>query len=192
MPVALKSDIGHYPDSDQTYKARVTSLRVITGQQAPDESDPSESPPVLRVVPQSPDREQAVFQLPDKSAAPLWLKILLSVYQGSTFVTGGLVASAMLIYGLTVGVNQLMVQGVHRLEGLQRSKQQLLAANEALKAHMAQQAENSGADSYIPHPAAAIFVQPASERLEPEAQPFKESGLISPQEVSKLLLPLGY
>ena len=191
MPVALKSDVGHYPASgrNRSYKASVTPLRVITGRQTPDRSE-SHAP--LHVVAQSPEREQSVYQLPDKTAAPLWLKILLSVYQGSTFLTGGLVASALLVYGWTVGVNQLMVQGAHRLEGLQRSKQQLLAANEVLKSHMAQQAENSGAGLHPPQPASAIFTQPASERPEPEAQSLKRSGLTSPKEVSKLLLPLGY
>ena len=190
MPVALKSDVGHYPASGRkrSYTARVTPLRGITGRQTPDREPHAR----LHVVGQSPGRDQSVYQLPDKTAAPLWLKVLLSIYQGSTLLTGGLVASALLVYGWTVGVNQLMVQGVHRLEGLQRSKQQLLAANEVLKSHMAQQAENSGAGLHPPQPASAIFIQPASERPAPDAQPLKESGLASPKEVSKLLLPLGY
>ena len=191
MAVALKSDVARRQASSRksASKIRVTPLRLITGQQSSRQSAPNI---LLQVVAQEPNSEQGVYRLPEKPAAPLWLRLLLVTYQGSTLLTGGLVASALLVYSWTVSVNQLMLQGSHRLESLQRSKQQLIAANEVLKSHMAQQAENSRMRLQPPQPAGAIFIEPAIERPKTEVQTPKEGSLASPKDVSELLLPLGY
>lgn len=191
MTVTLKSDVAHRQVSGRkrSSKARVTSLRIVTVQPSPCPSVPNFP---LRVVVQNPHPEQGVCKLPEKPADPLWLRLLVVAYQGSMLLTGGLVASVLLVYGWMVGANQLTLQAVHRLESLQRSKQQLIAANEVLKSHMAQQAENSGTGLHPPQPASAIFIQPASERPATNPQRAAESGLASPKDVSKLLLPLGY
>lgn len=191
MTVALKSDVARRRASarKRSSEARVTPLRIVTTQPSARQSAANFR---LQVVAQKPHSERSVYRLPEKSADPLWLRLLLAIYQGSTLLTGGLAASALVVYSWTVGVNQLMLQGAHRLETLQRSKRQLIAANEVLKSHMAQQAENSATGLQPPQPADAIFIPPAAERPAPDGQNAEKSGLASPKDVAKLLLPLGY
>ena len=114
-----------------------------------------------------------VRQLPTAPRLPLGLKLLVGVQQGSTVITGGLVATALVIYSWTVYLDQTVARSFQRLEYLKASIQQVTTANATLKNSMAEQAESPAAGFKPFEPKRAIFVQSAPPRpsVEPDVEP---------------------
>ncbi|MGD1951548.1 MAG: hypothetical protein ACFB14_18155 [Leptolyngbyaceae cyanobacterium] len=118
-------------------------------------------------------RPAEVRQLPTSPRLPLGLKLLVGVQQGSTLLTGGLVATALVVYSWTVYLDQTVARSFQRLEHLKASIQQVTTANATLKNSMAEQAESPAAGFKPFEPKRAIFVQSAPPRpsVEPDAEP---------------------
>ena len=133
----------------------------------------------------SPNAPAEVRQLPTSPRLPLGLKLLVGIQQGSTVVTGGLVASALVIYSWTVYLDQSVARSFQYLEALKVSTQQMTTANETLKHSMAQQAESPGAGLEPLEPEGAIFVSPAALRPSVEPEVPMEKPFSMPH-------PLGY
>lgn len=126
-----------------------------------------------------------VAQLPKKPRLPLGLKLLVGVQQGSTVLTGGLVATALVIYSWTVYLDKTVARSFQHLETLKVATQQVTTANETLKHSMAKQAESPAAGFKPFEPKRAIFLSPAPAR--PSIEPSLESEAQSPMPH-----PLGY
>ncbi len=144
---------------------------------------PLESP--ATIPDKTPQAPAEVRQLPKAPKLPLGLKLLVGVQQGSTVLTGGLVATALVIYSWTVYLDKTVARSFQHLESLKVSTQQVTTANETLKHSMAQQAE-SPASGFRPfEPKRAIFVSPAPARS------LAKPGL-KPQGQAPMPHPLGY
>ncbi|MEO0459006.1 MAG: hypothetical protein AAF152_20825 [Cyanobacteria bacterium P01_A01_bin.114] len=124
-----------------------------------------------------------VTELPKKKPQlPLWLTILVRLQQGSTVVTGGLVAAALVIYSWTVYVDKMVGRTYLQLEALRTENQQVTTANETLKHNIAQQAAEAGAGFKPFHPKHAIFLDSAPSRL---PSSFAEAEKAAPETQSK-------
>ena len=112
-----------------------------------------------------------VKQLPTPRI-PLGLKLLVGVQQSSTVLTGGLVATALIIYSWTVYLDKAVARSFNRLDTLKASIQQVTTANATLKNNMAEQAESPTAGFKPFEPKRAIFLSPAPARpsVEPELE----------------------
>ncbi|MEO1401372.1 MAG: hypothetical protein AAFV72_08950 [Cyanobacteria bacterium J06635_1] len=122
--------------------------------------------PAQRVSVVADDEISRVTELPKKKPQlPLWLTILVRLQQGSTLITGGLVAAALVIYSWTVYVDKMVVRTYLQLEALRAENQQVTTANETLKHNIAQQAAEAGAGLNSFHPKRAIFLDSAPTRL---------------------------
>lgn len=122
--------------------------------------------------------------------APRWTgrtRFLAALNTGISVLSGLLVTTLLGGYGYTVYVDRQLGQFSARLETLQRSEQQLTAANEVLKNHMAKEAEESGIGLQPPQPTNVIFLKPAQQRM--LAQPSQNAPAAQP---SRSLPPLGY
>lgn len=133
-----------------------------------------------------PETPAEVRQLPTTPRLPLGLKLLVGVQQGSTVLTGGLVATALIIYSWTVYLDKSVARSFQRLETLKASIQQVTTANATLKNSMAEQAESPTVGFRPFEPKRAIFVSPAPAR--PSVEPTQESDVQS----SPMPHPLGY
>lgn len=137
-----------------------------------------------------------IAPLPKPSPRPLWLKLLLRCQQGSTVVTGTLMLSLLAVYSSTVSLNSQVSQGTQQLADFHRDRQQLTAANEVLKHHMAEQAEAPGAGLNIRHPNSMLFLNSSSptgetahEQAVPSPLPTHEANALGQRPFSP---PLGY
>lgn len=126
-----------------------------------------------------------VRQLPTSPRLPIGLKLLVGVQQGSTVLTGGLVATALIIYSWTVYLDKSVARSFQRLESLKASIQQVTTVNATLKNSMAEQAESPTAGFKPFEPRRAIFLSPAPAR--PAVEPNLEPDVPSPMPH-----PLGY
>ncbi len=126
-----------------------------------------------------------IKQLPKAPRLPLGLKLLVGVQQGSTVVTGGLVAVALVVYSWTVYLDKTIARSFQQLETLKISTQQVTTANETLKHSMAQQAELPAAGFKPFEPEHAIFLAPAPVRPSVEA-------VAEPEPRFSMPHPLGY
>lgn len=88
-------------------------------------------------------------------------------------------------YGWTVYAQKLWSQEYRKLETLQRTERELIAANEAFKNHIARQAERSDSGLVVRGAENTIFLQPAPPRRAP-AQPAAQKSASAPKP------PLGY
>ena len=95
--------------------------------------------------------------------SPLVLKIASRLRLVSSVLAASLVGLALVSYGATVYVERQLSQANQRLNALQRSEQQLTAANEfAQLSYMASQAESPDVDLMPPNtPACHLFLRPA-------------------------------
>ncbi len=127
-----------------------------------------------------------VKQLPKAPRLPLGLKLLVGVQQGSTVLTGGLVATALIIYSWTVYLDKAVARSFNRLDTLKAAIQQVTTANATLKHSMAEQAESPTAGFKPFEPKRAIFLSPAPAR--PSVEPDLETDVQAPMPPH----PLGY
>lgn len=138
--------------------------------------------PVRELFQPVPDQGAEVKQLPKVPRLPLGLKILVGVQQGSTVLTGGLVATALIIYSWTVYLDKTVARSFQHLEALKVSTQQVTTANETLKNSMAEQAESPTAGLTPFEPKRAIFLSPAPVRpsVEPDLKPDRHAPMPHP------------
>lgn len=122
------------------------------------------------------------IELPKQARLPLGLKLLHRVQQGSTVLTGLLVAGALVAYGSSVYLDRSTNQAMAQLNALQSESQQLTTANESIKQSLAEQAtkEDSGLQPYQPDD--MLFIKPAPKRDAAETE----------KRESERLQPLGY
>ncbi|MEM9907186.1 MAG: hypothetical protein AAF921_19415 [Cyanobacteria bacterium P01_D01_bin.44] len=172
---------------------------------AADSKQTHQTPGKVTILPQVPRparrvsvaADTTVTELPKKKLQlPLWLTILVRLQQGSTLITGGLVAAALVIYSWTVYVDKMVVRTYLQLEALLAENQQVTTANETLKHNIAQQAAEAGSGLSSFHPERAIFLDSAPSRL---PSSFVEGeGAVSDNEAdddevgATMPYPLGY
>ncbi|MEM8806537.1 MAG: hypothetical protein AAGF01_10970 [Cyanobacteria bacterium P01_G01_bin.38] len=169
------------------------------------DSKQTQTPSKVTILPQVPRparrvsvaADTTVTELPKKKLQlPLWLTILVRLQQGSTLVTGGLVAAALVIYSWTVYVDKMVVRTYLQLEALRAENQQVTTANETLKHNIAQQAAEAGSGLNSFHPKRAIFLNSAPSRL--PASFVEGEGAVSDNEAAAdevgatMPYPLGY
>ncbi|MEM8504034.1 MAG: hypothetical protein AAF716_12875 [Cyanobacteria bacterium P01_D01_bin.1] len=125
----------------------------------------------------------APIELPKRARLPLGLRLLHRVQQGSTVLTGLLVASALLVYGSSVYLDRSTNQAMAQLNALQSESQQLTTANESIKQSLAEQAikEDSGLKPYQPED--MLFIKP---------EPRRATAAETEAGESEQLRPLGY
>ncbi|MBF2001349.1 MAG: hypothetical protein IGS38_11585 [Synechococcales cyanobacterium M58_A2018_015] len=121
------------------------------------------SPAARRARGVDPERSGVVRSFQPKPI-PRWLTALLWLQRGSAMGTLVLAAAVLVTYGWTVYLQDRWGQEYERLEVLQKQERQLIAANEALKNQMAQQAEDPTTGLLPPDPSNTIFLAPAPER----------------------------
>jgi hypothetical protein len=150
-------------------------------------------PPVSGRSAQSVATTATVSVLPKKPRLPLWIKVLVGVQQGSTAVTGGLVAATLVLYSWTVYVDRSIARTGRELEALQTTAQQLTTANETLKHNMAEQATAPQASFEPYQPENAIFLEPAPGRKQPApAAPSSQRSMPAVDAPTRMPYPLGY
>ncbi|MGD1853038.1 MAG: hypothetical protein ACFB2W_02200 [Leptolyngbyaceae cyanobacterium] len=139
----------------------------------------------VRAIPSTPATPADVRQLPKTPRLPLGLKLLVGVQQGSTVITGGLVATALVIYSWTVYLDKTVARSFQHLEGLKVATQQVTTANETLKHSMAEHAESPAAGFKPLEPKRTIFLSPAPPRPSVERS-------AEPEAKAPMPHPLGY
>ncbi|OLP17317.1 hypothetical protein BST81_16040 [Leptolyngbya sp. 'hensonii'] len=128
----------------------------------------------------------SVRRLPKPQPLPLWLKFLVGAQKGITVLTLPVAAIALALYAQTVYTQQLWNRDYHKLETLKRHERQLIAANEALKNQLAQQAERPMTGLVSVTPANTIFLKSA-----PKTQPSPANH--PPEETEpEAIRPMGY
>ncbi|MEM6252912.1 MAG: hypothetical protein AAF821_08315 [Cyanobacteria bacterium P01_D01_bin.156] len=160
MVLAAKADGNRRAQRSQT--GNVVSLQAVQS------SSKSQAVRRLSVVGSAAPQRQVtpaeVKQFPATPQLPLGLNLLIGVQQGSTVMTGSLVAAALVIYSWTVYLDKSIGRAFHELEGLKISTQQVTTANETLKHSMAEQAESPAAGLQPFEPKRTIFLVPAPAR----------------------------
>jgi hypothetical protein len=181
VALAFKIDPEFYEDTSSHTQA--THLPKFSQQLSPSPSHPSASDADLS---QGATVKMAeVRALPRQPKFPLWLKVLMGVQQGSTFITGGLVATTLVVYSWTVYVDNMVYRTFHQLDNLKTQTQQMTTANETLKNNMALQATSDTSHLTAHQPKQAVFVKPSPSRVIP-TQPS------TPQAPNSMPMPLGY
>lgn len=182
MPAALTSKSTRRPQQLRRSTSPVASLTSVRQHQAPRVYPP------LQVLPNTPHQGR-LYALPRVAKQPGWLVLLLTLQQGATWVTGGLLVTTFVLYGHTVYVDWMVSRATNRLAVLQRGEQQLVTANEVLKNHMAEQATAEETRFQSPQPNSTIFLPskpPSSEAETVPASPHPALGQ------GNMLNPLGY
>ena len=157
--------------------------KKVSGLSAPRQTNLPRMP--RRTATPAPTTPAEIKQLPKTPRLPLGLKLLVGVQQGSTVITGSLVATALVIYSWTVYLDKSVARAFQQLETLKVATQQVTTANETLKHSMAEQAESPAAGFKPLEPKRAIFLSPAPAR--PSVQP-----TVEPETPSPISHPLGY
>lgn len=121
--------------------------------------------------------------------SPFWLRVLFRIQTGSSIITGLLVTGVLLVYASTVYVQQEWTQEYRRLEQLQREHRNLIAADEALKHQLANQASQSDAGYVSPSPDNTIFLPRSTQ--EPVVQENSTQAATNHRAVN-VNAPLGY
>lgn len=98
-----------------------------------------------------------------------------------------LVVAALVVYGSMVYTQQLWSKEYSNLKKMQRNEREMVAANEALKNQLAQQAERPESGLIPRSPAAMLIVPAAPERPAPTA-----NQAIAPSPKSYPETPMGY
>jgi Na+(H+)/acetate symporter ActP len=101
--------------------------------------------------------------MPNSVAVPIWLMRFYTLQRYSSVTTFLLVATTLIVYGLTVYSQELWGQNYRRLQNLQRQERQLTTTNATLTNKMAEDAEKSTAGLDLPTPARTIFLPPADQ-----------------------------
>ena len=160
------------------------------------DADAEEILPLRRVATSQPDgvsqkphpksqagvKSDVPLRLPVQPSLPVRLQLLNRIQQGSTILTGVLMASALLVYGSTVYVDRSTDSALRQLDALQSESQQLTTANESIKQSLAEQAIREDSGLELHEAGDVLFVEPA---------PVRPSNEIEETE-SKPLRPLGY
>ncbi|ESA38322.1 hypothetical protein N836_33370 [Leptolyngbya sp. Heron Island J] len=187
MGFAVRADQGK---SDSVKSSRKQNLVLLRSKGQQDVSPEALFEAPVRSVPSRAKTLQAVpaevKQLPRTPRLPLGLKLLVGVQQSSTVLTGGLVATALIIYSWTVYLDKAVARSFNRLDTLKAAIQQVTTANATLKNTMAEQAESPTAGFKPFEPKRAIFLSPAPAR--PSVEPGLEPDAPEPMPHH----PLGY
>lgn len=128
--------------------------------------------------PSQPVVPPVVRQIPVQRRMPFWLRGLLGLQKISLITVFALAAATLAVYGSTVYVQQRWGDGFHKLNKLQRSERQFVAAGEMLKNQIARQAEapNSGmiprtTDNTVFLPAAPVRQENPVPSVAPPSEP---------------------
>ena len=170
MGFAVRADRDRIRNAKGSRKQNLVLLRPSIGSSQPDR--PLAAPAEVK-------------QLSTARRLPLGLRLLVGVQQSSTVMTGGLIATALVIYSWTVYLDKTVARSFQHLESLKVSTQQVTTANETLKHSMAQQAESPAAGFKPFEPRRAIFVQRAPKRPSVETS-------VDPEVHAPMPHPLGY
>lgn len=128
-----------------------------------------------------------VTRLPRTQKAPVWVRSLLKLHQGSLIATFLLISAALSVYGWTVYSQQLWSQQYQKLVTLQRAERGMTAYGEVMKNNLAQQAQQAGTELVAQTPSNTIFLQPAPPR------PNKQATEHQPEpKAPAAKVPLGY
>lgn len=137
------------------------------------------------VAPLTRQPTEAVKAFPRPQSIPTWLRMLVIAQRGSLVITFVLASTVLAIYSWAVYSQQQWSRQYQRYETLQRHERELTATNEALKDHLAQQAESAGSGLVLPNASNTVFLEPATPRFNTiPTQP------IAP--AATLPAPLGY
>jgi uncharacterized protein HemX len=95
---------------------------------------------------------QQVRQLPQRYAAPAWLRMLLAVQKISMVLFVSVFGLSSIVYGYTMHTQTTWRSQQDRLRRLQNQERQKAVMNEKLKQQMAQIAEQPGSGLVKPKP----------------------------------------
>jgi hypothetical protein len=132
-------------------------------------------------------QQQKVRQLPQHNSAPVWLKSLLTLQQGSLVLFCSIFGLSSIVYGYTVYTQDTWKSQHGQLKRLQKQERQQGVMNENLKQEMAQTAEQPRSGFVAPTPDKIVFIPSASPRPT-KSVPTAQSS--QPTQSSKL--PVGY
>jgi hypothetical protein len=135
---------------------------------------------------QSPPQQQ-ISQLLQPPVAPVWLKSLLTIQQGSLIVFASLFGLSVIVYGYTVYTQDAWRTQHGQLRRLQSQERQQGVMNENLKHELAQAAEQPESGLVAPSPDRIVVI--------PSAQPRPTKSLPTPpvsQPIQKSQLSRGY
>lgn len=166
MTAALKVGANEYQRPSTAHK--VIPLREVDKRRAASQPLPaavSPKSPSLRPV-KSPSG--TVQPLPQASALPLWLRLLIYTQRGSSVLMVSSVVVMLSVYGWTVHIQDSWGKEYQKLQTLLRQERQLTTSNEALKQEIAETAEDPSTRMALPAPSQMLFLEPASAR-EPRA-----------------------
>ena len=107
--------------------------------------------------PQQAERPNYVATLKSPSL-PNWLRLLMRLERGTTFMTMLLGCSVLVVYGFTFYSQQRWSQEYETLQTLQRKERRLTSAIETLKEDAARAAENPHNGLVPQNPASTIFL----------------------------------
>lgn len=125
--------------------------------------------------------------MPPSNSLPKWLISFYTVHRYSSVVAFLLVASTLVIYGLTVYSQQVWSQSYRRMQNLQRDERQMTTFNENVKNKMAKEAEKPSAGLVSPSPEGLIFLRPTSANNYSEPTDKKPE-----EELPQNSTPVGY
>ncbi len=105
-----------------------------------------------------------VMPLATKQALPALVRNLVALQRGSSVVLFVLGALTLGVYSRTVHAQRSWSEAYSELASLRRQEPQLTLANEALKQHLADTAEQQDSGLVNPDPFNALFLEPATPR----------------------------
>lgn len=106
----------------------------------------------------------AVEPLAPQAQFPATVRNLMLLQRGSSVLMLGLGAMSLMVYSWTVHSQRAWSEAYGKLDQLRRNEPQLTVANEALKQHLANDAELENSGLVDPDPTQALFLEPASPR----------------------------
>ncbi|MBE9137126.1 hypothetical protein IQ254_07900 [Nodosilinea sp. LEGE 07088] len=175
MSAALKSYVPRPVPSRRRSAAAHAAVALSDGSTAiAVESSPKVAAPVI---------------LPTAVPGPA-VQVLSKLHLVSSVLAAAVVALTLISYGTSVYLNRQLSQANQQLNRLQRSEQQIAAANEVLKNHLAKQAEDSNFRFQPPQPGNVIFLQPTDRTAaQPSQTPKASPGHL---RLPKVDVPMGY
>ncbi len=149
------------PDAQQ--RAAATPLGKRPASQSPVYPLPTASEWSQASLPQAPERLPRATDARRSRQLPFWVRLLLSIQQGSSVLAFGLACAVLVVYASTVYLQQQWSGEYEHLQALQREQRNLTAADELLKNQLASQAQHPESGLVAPSPTNTIFLPKAAE-----------------------------
>ena len=140
-----------------------------------------------RPIQQTPSvRPSQVSHLPSPTAAPVWLKSLLTMQKGASLLLGIVFGLSSIVYGYTIHTQGTWRSQHGQLNRLQHQERQQTIINENIKQGLAKTAADAKSGLVEPKPEQMVFIPSAPQR------PIKPLSPTQSAQTTPAAIPTGY